>query len=333
MAKSILFIGGTGIISSACVNEAVAKGHAVTVLNRSKTTLREISNEVEFIRADVRDIDEYRKAVAGRDFDCVADFIAFIPDHVKKDAEVFKDNCGQYIFISSASAYQKPVLRLPITESTPLINPYWQYSRDKIACEDFLLHEHRMNGFPMTIVRPSHTYDETLLPFEGGYSVISRMKAGLPVVIHGDGTSLWTLTYNKDFAAAFVRLIANDAAIGDSFHITSDELLTWNQIYQITADAAGIKDVTYLYLSSSEIAEVVPEIGPSLLGDKSYSVMFDNSKIKSVAPGWQAKTTFREGAEKIISFYDSHPELCQENPQTAEALDLMAARALSRQDR
>ncbi len=331
MTKSILFIGGTGIISSACVNEAVASGYKVSVLNRSQTKLRQISKEVEIIRTDVRDAEEYRKVISGKNFDCVANFIAFIPDHVKKDVEVFKDNCGQYIFISSASAYQKPVRRLPITESTPLINPYWQYSRDKIACEDFLVQEHRMTGFPMTIVRPSHTYDETLLPFEGGYSVISRMKAGLPVVIHGDGTSLWTLTYNKDFASAFVRLLANDAAIGDSFHITSDELLTWNQIYQIMADAVGIEEVTYLYLPSVEIAEVVPEIGPSLLGDKSYSVIFDNSKIKSTAPGWQAKTPFREGAEKIISFYDSHPELCRENPQMTEALNLMVARALSRQ--
>ncbi len=308
----------------------MAQGYEVTVLNRSKTKFREISKDVEVVIADIRNENEYREAVSRRSFDCVINFIAFVTDHIKTDIGIFKDNCGQYIFISSASAYQKPLEKLPIRESTPLINPYWQYSRDKIACEGLLMDEHRVSGFPATIVRPSHTYDQTLLPFEGGYSVISRMKKGLPIVIHGDGTSLWTLTYNEDFARAFSFLLANKSAVGDSFHITSDELLTWNQIYQIMAEAAGIKEVNYLHLASESIAEVAPELGPSLLGDKSYSVIFDNSKIKAMAPGWQALTPFRVGAEKIMAFYDSHPEWQQENQQMSQTLELLAKRALAR---
>ena len=329
MTRSILFIGGTGIISSACVREALAKGYEVTLLNRSQTELRPIPEEVELLRADIRDAGEYKSAVAGREFDSVINFIAFTPEHIERDINLFHGSCGQYVFISSASAYQKPLQRLPITESTPLTNPYWQYSRDKIACEDLLIRYYRENGFPATIVRPSHTYDKTLLPFEGGYGVVRRMRQNLPVVIHGDGTSLWTLTYNRDFARAFVSLLANKATIGESFHITSDEVLTWNQIYAIVAEAAGIREVEYIRLSSETIAEVAPEWGPSFLGDKSYSVMFDNSKIKSVAHGWQALVPFAEGAAKVMAFYEAHPELTRPDPKTDALLEKIAQKALA----
>ncbi len=333
MTKSVLFIGGTGIISSACVREALAKGYEVTLLNRSQTKLRQIPEEAELIRVDVREAGEYKEAVSGKDFDCVINFIAFTPEHIERDVNIWHGRCGQYIFISSASAYQKPLQRLPVTESTPLVNPYWQYSRDKIACEELLTKEYRDNGFPATIVRPSHTYDKTLLPFEGGYGVIRRMRQGLPVVIHGDGTSLWTLTYNTDFARAFTALLANKATVGESFHITSDEVLTWNQIYHIVAEAAGICEVDYVHLPSSAIAKAAPEWGPSFLGDKSYSVIFDNSKIKSVARGWQALVPFAEGAAKVMSFYEAHPEYTKPDPKTDDLLERIAQKALGTANR
>ncbi|HSK96622.1 MAG TPA: SDR family oxidoreductase, partial [Euzebyales bacterium] len=281
MALRVLFIGGTGTSSSACVPLAVERGIDLTVLNRGRSDDHPLPDGVEALRADVRDPSSVREALGDREFDAVVDWIAFTPDHVAADVELLRGRTGQYVFISSASAYQTPPERLPVTESTPLRNPYWQYSRDKIACEDLLVAAVRERGFPATIVRPSHTYDATLLPTMGHWTDIARMRAGKPVVVHGDGTSLWTITHHTDFAVAFVGLLGNSLAVGDSFHITGDHAPTWNQIYGWLADAAGVADPQFVHVASETIAAVHPDWGPGLLGDKSHSMVFDNAKVKA----------------------------------------------------
>ena len=226
----VLFIGGTGVISSACVREAVEQRIELFVLNRGQSAARPLPAGVTELRGDVREPASVRAALEDLDFDSVVDWVAFTPEHVRADVELFRDRTAQYVFISTASAYQKPASRLPITESTPLRNPYWQYSRDKIACEDLLVAEYRDNGFPATIVRPSHTYDATKTVLSGGWTSLARMLAGKPVIVHGDGTSLWTVTHNTDFARAFVPLLGHPRTYGEAFHITSDDVLTWDQI-------------------------------------------------------------------------------------------------------
>jgi nucleoside-diphosphate-sugar epimerase len=303
-ALKVLFIGGTGIISSACSRRAVAVGIDLTVLNRGTTTSRALPNGVRVVQADVRDPASVRAALGNETFDVVADFIAFTPQHVQADIDLFAGRIGQYVFISSASAYQKPVGRLPIVESTPLRNPHWQYSRDKIACEDLLVSAYRSTGFPATIVRPSHTYDETLVPCMGGWTDIDRMRRGLPVVVQGDGTSLWVMTHHDDFAKAFVGLLGHPQAIGDSFQITSDEWLTWNQIYHLMASAAGVEPIL-LHIASDAIAALDAELGASLLGDRANSVIFDNTKVKSLVPDYVAAIPFAAGARQIVDWYDA----------------------------
>ena len=305
-SRSVLFVGGTGTISAACVSRALDEGFEVTVFNRGRTTDRTVPDGVHVLKGDARDAAAVRDVVRKRGFDSVVNFLIWTTDQVRSDIETFAGQTGQYVFISSASAYQKPVARLPITESTPLSNPFWQYSRDKIACEDVLVRAYREEGFPATIVRPSHTYDKTMIPFEGGWTVVDRMRRGRPVVVHGDGTSLWVLTHHKDFAEAFVRLLASPQAIGDTFHITSDEVLTWDQIHHIVASAAGT-EARLVHVSSEEIAQVLPSWGPPLLGDKSHSVIFDNSKVRQLAPGWTATISFTEGAREMIEWFDADP--------------------------
>ncbi|BEP15280.1 SDR family oxidoreductase [Acidothermaceae bacterium B102] len=305
---TVLFIGGTGVISTSCVEAALRSGFAVTLLNRGATTSRPVPDGAEVVRADIRDPESVRTALAGRTFDVVCQFVAFTTEHIQTDLDLFTGRTGQYVFISSASAYQKPPARLPILESTPLRNPFWQYSRDKIACEDLLIGAYRDHGFPVTIVRPSHTYDATLLPTTGGWTDIARMRAGEPVVVHGDGTSLWTLTHSSDFARAFVGLLARPQAYGDAFTITSDNVLTWNQIYLAVANAAGVPEPHLVHVASETIAAADPEMGPSLLGDKAHSVVFDNSKIKALVPGWVATVPFAQGAREMVDWYDAHPE-------------------------
>jgi nucleoside-diphosphate-sugar epimerase len=307
-SPSVLFVGGTGKISSACVVRAIELGFDVSVLNRNQTALRPLPTEVTRFTADVRDVAAARQAIGDRHFDAVVDFTIRLPEQVETDIDLFRGRTGQFIFISSASAYQKPVARLPITESTPLVNPYWEYSRRKIACEERLLWAHREQGFPVTIVRPSHTYDRTGLPVDGGWTVVDRMRKGKPVVVHGDGTSLWVLTHHDDFARAFVRLLANPLTIGDSFHITSDEVLTWDQINRMVARAAGVTEPHLVHVSSETIAKVLPDWGPPLLGDKAHSVIFDNSKIRCLAPGWVATIPFARGASEIIDWFDAQPD-------------------------
>jgi nucleoside-diphosphate-sugar epimerase len=301
----VLFIGGTGIISSACSRIAIESGIQLFHLRRGKTG-RPVPLGIKVLAGDIRDPSAARAALGNQKFDVVVDFIAFTPDQVAFDMELFAGRTGQYVFISSASAYQTPPLSLPVTESTPLDNPVWEYSRNKIACEEALLAAFRKNKFPFTVVRPSHTYDRTLFPFHGGYTVIQRMRQGKPVVVHGDGTSLWTLTHHEDFARAFVPLLGNVRALGDFFHITSDEWLTWDQIHHMMAKAAGTH-AQIVHLPSEVIAKHDREWGDSLLGDKTHSMIFDNSKVKRLVPGWEAKIPFSRGAEEIMAYYDGDP--------------------------
>ncbi len=301
----VLFIGGTGIISSACVQLAVERGIDLVLLNRGQTT-RPIPASAPILRGDIRNKDDVSRLVKGMTFEAVVNWIAFTPEHIETDLELFRGHTRQYIFISSASAYQTPPANVPITESTPLSNPHWAYSRAKIACEERLLAAYRQEGFPITIVRPSHTYDATLLPMDGGYTVVNRMRAGKKVIVHGDGTSLWVLTHHRDFAKAFIGLLGNNHALGETFHITSDEVLTWNQIFELIAQAAGVK-ARIVHLPSEFIAAFDPEWGAGLLGDKAHSMIFDNTKIKRVVPDYVASIPFARGAEEIMAWYDSHP--------------------------
>ena len=239
------------------------------------------------MHGDIRDPSQAESALAGHAFDAVVDWIAFTPEQVAADIALFRGRTGQYIFISSATVYEKPPSRLPITEDTPLSNPFWTYAANKIACEALLREAARAEGFPSTIVRPSHTYDRTKLPVTGGYTSVARMRQGKPVVVHGDGTSTWVLTHHRDFAVGFVGLLGNTAAVGEAFHITSDELLTWNQIYALVGRAAGVEP-KLVHVPSDVIARYDPEWGAGLLGDKAHSVIFDNSKIKRFVPDFRA---------------------------------------------
>jgi nucleoside-diphosphate-sugar epimerase len=298
----VLFIGGTGIISSACTEAAVAKGMEVFHLNRGITNQDNVPKEVTTIYADIRNGNEAEAKLNGHYFDAVVDFIAFEPQHIAQDIQLFRDCTAQFVFISTASAYQKPPEKLPITEKTPLWNPYWEYSKKKIFCEKLLKSEAKKSGFPFTIVRPSHTYNYKKVPAIGGYTVLHRMLKGQPVVLHGDGTSVWTLTYHRDFAVGLIGLLGNRAAIHEDFHITSDEWLTWNGIYKILANELGVEPKT-VHVPSEIIALYDKEMGANLLGDKSHSMIFDNSKIKKFVPEFQAKTPFSKGATEIVQWF------------------------------
>lgn len=304
---SVLFIGGSGIISAACVREAVEQGFDVTVLNRGETDKRRIPEAVTRLQADVSDRTALEAAIGDQRWDVVIDFVAFTPDQVQRDVEVFAGRTNQYVFISSASAYQTPATHLPITESTPLKNPFWQYSRDKIACEDLLVRAYREDDFPMTIIRPSHTYDETLVPFSGGWTVLGRMRAGKPVVVTGDGSSLWTITHARDFAVGFVGLLDRAEAIGEAFHITGDEAPTWNQIAHELAAAAGVEDLQLVHVPADAIDALDAEWGASLLGDKANSSVFDNTKVQTLVPEFAQTTSIRQGAREIVAWFDADP--------------------------
>ena len=302
----VLFIGGTGVISSACSQIAVERGHDLYLLNRGLTTKRPAPRGAHVLRGDIRDQDSARATLKDHVFDVVVDWIAFTPDHVELDLALFRERTAQYIFISSASAYQTPPAHLPVTESTPLDNPVWLYSRNKIACEERLTRAHREEAFPATIVRPSHTYDRTLCPLRGGYTMIDRMRNGQKVIVHGDGSSLWTMTHHRDFARGFIGLLGNDRAIGQAFHITSDEVLTWNRIYLLIGRAAGVEP-RLVHVPSDLIAAHDREWGDSLLGDKTHSMIFDNTKIKHLVPDYAAVIPFAQGAGEIVAWFDADP--------------------------
>ena len=325
MAKlRVLFIGGSGVISSACSRVAVDSGIELSVLNRGRSAERPLPPGVNMLRADIREPGSVRDEIRDLEFDAVVDWVAFTPEHVRADIELFRGRTGQYVFISSASAYQTPPARMPVTESTPLRNPYWQYSRDKIACEDTLVAAYRKEGFPATIVRPSHTYDETLVPFDGGWTVLGRMLAGKPVIVHGDGTSLWTMTHHDDFARAFVPLLGHPRTLGEAIHITSDDVLTWNQIAEALAAALGVT-VRLVHVPSDAIAAADPDWGAGLLGDKAHSMVFDNTKLRGIVPGWRAVIPFEQGARQIAAWYLADPARQVTDQALDAVMDKLAA--------
>jgi len=301
----VLFIGGTGIISSACSQLALERGIELYLLNRGQS-VRATPAGARVLRGDARDPRSARAALGDLAFDAVVDWIAFTPGHIEADLNLFRGRTGQLLFISSASAYQTPPSSLPVTESTVLDNPFWEYSRNKIACEERLVRAYREEKYPVTIVRPSHTYDCTLIPMDGGWTTVDRMRRGEKVIVHGDGTSLWTLTHHRDFARGLVGLLGNSHAIGEAFHITSDEWLTWNQIFGIVARAAGAEP-RIVHVPSDLIAAYDPGWGPGLLGDKSHSMVFDNSKIKRIVPDFVCRLPYARGAEEMIAWYDADP--------------------------
>ena len=320
----VLFIGGTGKISSACAQLAVERGIELYLLNRRQTTTRPAPPAARILAGDIRDPESARRALGDLEFDAVADFIAFTPDHIETGLKLFRGRTAQYVFISSASAYQKPAVRLPITESTPLDNPFWEYSRNKMACEERLTQAYRAEKFPITIVRPSHTYDRTMLPFTGGYTVVHRMRHGQKVPVHGDGSSLWVLTHHRDFAKGFVGLLGNSHAIGEAFHITSDELLSWDQIHEIVARAART-ELRAVHLPSELIAAYDATWGAALLGDKAHSVMFDNSKIKRIVPDFAATIPYSRGAEEVMAWFDADPARQVVDERLNRLMDTMIA--------
>ncbi len=319
-AQRVLIVGGNGIISSSVSRLAVERGYEVTLLNRGRSTTRPAVDGAEVLIGDADDAASVASAVGAREFDVVANFRAFRPDQVASDVDLFTGRTGQYLFISSASAYQKPIAQLPIVESTPLRNPFWQYSRDKIACEEVLVTAYRDAGFPMTIVRPSHTYDASLIPLEGAWTTLQRMLDGKPVIVHGDGTSWWTLTHARDFARAFVGLFGNPHAVGSPVHITGDESLTWDDITRLLGRALGVEP-EIVHVASDAIAREIPEMGPGLVGDKAHSVLFDNTRIKTLVPGWVATTPFAEGAREIADWYLADPSRCVVNAELDAAFD------------
>jgi nucleoside-diphosphate-sugar epimerase len=325
-ALRVLFIGGSGIISSACSWLAVERGLDLYALNRGATQLRPLPAELTILHGDVRDDASTQEALGGREFDVVVNWVAYTADHVEADIERFRGRIGQYVFISSASAYQTPPSRVPVTESTPLSNPYWQYSRDKIACEDRLVRAYREEGFPAVIIRPSHTYDRTAVPCYAGWTAVQRMRQGKEVVVHGDGTSLWTLTHASDFAHAFLGLLGRAQAIGDSFHITSDDVLTWNQIHEILAEAAGAPRPRIVHVASESILAHDETWGRSLLGDKAHSVIFDNTKVRRLVPDYVATVPFWRGAREILEWYDDDPSRGVVDPRMDALLDRLVDR-------
>lgn len=318
----VLFIGGTGNISSACTDAALKKGFEVFHLNRG--THAELKAEgVVTLKADINDTETVRMLTAGLHFDSIVQWIGYTALDMKRDIELFRGKTAQYVFISSASAYQKPSRSYIITESTPLINPYWQYSRDKTACEQVLTEAYAKEGFPMTIVRPSHTYGEGWIPTPFGsseFTVPQRMLDGKEIIVPGDGQSLWTVTHTTDFAKGLVGLLCNDKAIGEAFHITSDEALTWDTIHRIIAEALGVTP-KIVHIPSDYIASLFPEHTGNLLGDKSNSVVFDNTKIKRAVPDFICSTPFSVGVRRSIEWLEAHPEKKVVNQKMNEQIE------------
>jgi len=306
----VLFIGGTGIISSACSRLAVQRGIDLTLLTRGQHAAETVDG-AETVRADINDGSTVARQLDGRHFDAIVNWIAFTPADIERDLKLFRGRTRQYIFISSASAYQKPSASYLITESTPLANPHWDYSRNKIACEERLLRAYREQGFPVTIVRPSLTYGDNLIPlvinsWERSYTVVDRMLRGQKVIVPGDGSSLWVITHNTDFAKGFTGLLGHEQALGHAFHITTDEVLTWDQLYRTLAAAVGVEP-RIVHIPSDFMVACLPEMEGTLIGDKSVSVVFDNSKIKRWVPDYMATTRFAQGIRQSLAWFDSDP--------------------------
>jgi len=320
----VLFIGGTGNISAAVSKLAIARGIELHLLNRGqrKTNIEGAHSIV----GDIHQPEQVRQVLRGQRFDAIVNWIAFKVEDVERDIELFCSKTDQYIFISSASVYQKPPTHHIITESTPLHNPYWEYSRDKIACEERLMRAYRSEGFPITIVRPSHTYDTIIPSALGGpaYTLADRLKKGKPIIVQGDGSSLWTLTHSEDFAKGFIGLLGHPRAIGHAFHITSDEVLNWNQIHQTIAHALGV-EANIIHIPSDFIVKVSRSFGPGLLGDKAWSTVFDNTKIKTFVPGFQATIPFHEGIRRTLAWFDEDASRKQVDDAANQEIDRIIA--------
>lgn len=325
-----LFIGGTGTISMAITKQLAANPDWELYLLNRGTRAQELPEGVKTITADINNEAQVAEAIRDINFDCVCDFIAFVPAQLERDYRLFAGKTKQFMFISSASAYQKPLSDYKITESTPLANPYWEYSRNKIACEEYLMKQYREAGFPITIIRPSHTYDERNVPVgahgdKGSWQVLKRMMEGKPVIIQGDGTSLWTITHNSDFAKAFIGLMGNIHAIGEAYHITTDESVTWNQIYAIIADELGVELKAY-HVPSDFLDEVGKyDYRGGLIGDKSNTVVFDNSKVKRAVPGFTCTVRADQGLRKTVQHMLATPELQQDDPEFDQWCDKVIA--------
>lgn len=319
MQRKALLIGGTGTISMAITKLLVEDKWEVFLLNRGNRN-EGLPEEIHLLNVDINDEKAVLEKIGDNKFDAVCEFIGFVPEQIERDIRLFSGKTKQYIYISSASAYHKPVKDPHITEGTTLANPYWEYSRNKIACEELLMKEYRENQFPVTIVRPSHTYDERSIPLgvhgkNGSYQIVKRMLEGKPVIIHGDGTSLWTMTHNSDFAKGYVGLMANPHAIGEAFQITNDESLTWNQIYQAIADAVGVELKAY-HVASEFLAGCSDyDLTGSLIGDKANTVIFDNTKLKRAVPGFTPTVRFEEGIKNTIDYIMTHPECQKLDPE------------------
>lgn len=315
-----LFIGGTGTISMAITKSLASNPDwELYLLNRGNRS-DELPANIQILQADINDEAKVADLIKDLHFDCVCDFIGFVPAQLERDYRLFKDKTDQFMYISSASAYQKPLASPYITEGTPLANPYWQYSRDKIACEDYLMKLYREEGFPVTIIRPSHTYDDRSVPLgvhgsKGSWQVVKRMLEGKPVIIHGDGTTLWTMTSNRDFAKAFIGLMGNAHALGEVFQITSDESLTWNQIYESIARALGVELNAYYVPSDFLAATSDYDFEGGLIGDKANTVIFDNTKVKRAVPDFVATVRFDTGVRETIANVLANPSLQVEDPE------------------
>lgn len=324
--KKALFIGGTGTISAAITRKISREGEwELWLLNRCNRP-EAVPEGVKTITADINDEADAASKLAGMEWDCVCDFIGFVPAQVERDWRLFHGKTKQYMYISSASAYQKPAASPFITEGTALANPYWEYSRNKIACEEFLMRKYREEGYPVTIIRPSHTYDERSIPLgvhgnNGSWQVALRMLQGKRVIVHGDGSSLWTMTHNSDFAKGFVGLMGNPHAIGEAFQITNDETLTWDQIHRVIADVLGVEYKPYYVASDFLDAVSDYDFRGGLTGDKACSVIFDNSKLKKAVPGFQPTVRFEQGIRATIENILAHPELQRKDPEFDEWCD------------
>ncbi|NLT54759.1 MAG: NAD-dependent epimerase/dehydratase family protein [Actinomycetales bacterium] len=305
----VLHVGGTGLLSSACADAGIRAGHEVWLLNRGRTRNVPVPDGVHRLVADARSPAAVAAAVTGTTFDVVVQWIGFTPDQVRADLDLFA-GVGQYVFVSSASVYRKPPAHYLVRESsTPLENPFWQYARDKIACELLLSEAHRRTGFPVTVVRPSLTYGPSQIPvcvgsWERPWTIVDRMRRGAEVIVPGDGTSLWTVTHADDLATGLVGLLGNPRAIGEAVHITSDEVLTWNDIYREVGRAAGVEP-RLLHVPTDALVAADPELEGTLLGDKVHSTVFDNSRLRDLVPGFTATVPFTEGIRSTIAWFEA----------------------------
>jgi nucleoside-diphosphate-sugar epimerase len=321
-ALRVLFLGGGGLISSAAADEAVREGVELTIVTRSALK-RPAPAGVHELRGDVRDTAALKKILGDREFDVVVNWVGFAPEHIAGDVDLFAGRIQQYIFISTCSVFGRPVPQLPITESSPRRHPDFQYSREKIQCEDLLDAAYRERGFPITIVRPMHTYDETAMIFPVTWTAIDRMRRGEPTVVHGDGTSLWTLMHSSDFARAFVPLMGNLHAIGESVNVVSGDILTWDQIHTTLAAAAGVLDPKLVHRSSESIAEVYPGWGSVLIEDFRHSIFFDTTKLQRLVPGFAPRKTFSQGAREIIAWHDADASRQSVSEELSAAFDTL----------